>query len=120
MLLKELRIWGETRISSFCVWCKSRELEGRESSRFLEGAGMGGWQVYEMCGVGGRQVYGICSHRLVCSELVVARSNYKKSYLRIFRNPPCGDSTESSRVEKDRVGVPPGLVWGKGGEEGCD
>ena len=34
--LKEMRMWGQSKISSYCffVWCKSRELEGRRSSRF--------------------------------------------------------------------------------------
>ena len=45
---------------------------------------------------------------------IAAQSNYKKSYLRWFRNPACGDSAGSNRIEKGRVGVPPGLVWGKG------
>ena len=33
---KEMRTWGQSKISSccLCVWCKSRELRGRESSRF--------------------------------------------------------------------------------------
>ena len=33
----------------------------------------------------------------------------------LFRNRACGDSTGSNRIEKDVVGVPLGLVWGKGG-----
>ena len=61
--------------------------------------------------VGGLQVYGTCC----CSEVVEARSNDKKSYLWWFRNPACGDSTESNRIEKDWIGVRPGLVWGNGG-----
>ena len=34
--LKKMRTWGQSKISSYCffVWCKSRELEGRRSSRF--------------------------------------------------------------------------------------
>ena len=36
VLLKEMKTRGEPEISSccFCVWCKSRELEGRGSPRF--------------------------------------------------------------------------------------
>ena len=36
VLLKEMRMWGESKTSSccFCVWCKSRELAGRRSPRF--------------------------------------------------------------------------------------
>ena len=63
--------------------------------------------------VGGLQVYGICSRRLLYSEVVEVRSNYKKSYLWGFRNPACGDSTGSNVIEKDRVGVPTRLAWGK-------
>ena len=34
--LKEMRTWGQSKISSYCffVWCKSRELGARRSSRF--------------------------------------------------------------------------------------
>ena len=64
--------------------------------------------------LGGLQVYGICSHRLVFSEVVEAWSNYKKFYLWWFRNPACGDSAGSNRIQKDRVGAPLGLVWGIG------
>ena len=49
-----------------------------------------------MLGVGGLQLYGICFRRLVYSEVVEARSSYKKSYLKGFRNPGCGDSTGSN------------------------
>ena len=33
---KEMRMWDQSKISSycFCVWCESRELGGRGSSRF--------------------------------------------------------------------------------------
>ena len=36
VLIKETKTWSEFKISSccFCVWCKSRELGVRESSRF--------------------------------------------------------------------------------------
>ena len=30
------------------------------------------------------------------------------------------DSTESNPIEKDRIGVRPGVVWGKGEEGWCD
>ena len=35
--LKKMRTWGQSKISSYCffVWCKSRELGGSESSKFL-------------------------------------------------------------------------------------
>ena len=56
-------------------------------------------------------MYGICCR----SEVVEARSNYKKSYLRGFRNAACGDSTGSNRIEKDWIRVPLALAWGKGG-----
>ena len=49
-----------------------------------------------MWGVGELQLYGICRRRLVYSEVVEARSSYKKSYLKGFRNPGCGDSTGSN------------------------
>ena len=70
--------------------------------------------VNEGCGWGGLQVYGIFSRRLVYSEAVDAQSNYNKPYLWWFRNLGCYDSTESKRIEKARIGVPLGLVWGKG------
>ena len=36
LLLKEMRTWGQSKISSccFCVWCKSRESRDRGSSKF--------------------------------------------------------------------------------------
>ena len=36
LLLKEMKMQGQSKISScyFCVWCKSRELEGRGSLKF--------------------------------------------------------------------------------------
>ena len=71
-----------------------------------------------MWGMDGVQVYGICSRRLVYSEIVETKSNYKKSYLWWFSILACGDSTGSDRIEKDRVGVPPGLVWRKGTKDG--
>ena len=37
-------------------------------------------------GVGEQQVYGICIRTVVYSEVVEARSNYEKSYLRWFRS----------------------------------
>ena len=57
---------------------------------------------------------------MVYREVAEARSNYKKPYLWWFRNPACGDSTGSNRIEKDWVGVPPGLVRGMGDERWCD
>ena len=32
---KEMRIWGQSEISFYCIcdWCKSREMEGKESPR---------------------------------------------------------------------------------------
>ena len=66
-----------------------------------------------MLGVGRQQVHGIYGHRLVHREVVEAGSNYKRSYLWRFRNPACGDSTGSNRVEKDLVRVPPGHLWAK-------
>ena len=34
---KEMRVWGQSKISSCCIcdWCESRETEGRESPRLL-------------------------------------------------------------------------------------
>ena len=54
----------------------------------------------KMESVSGLQVYWICSRRLVYSEVVEARSNYKKSYLWWFRNSACVDSTRSNWIEK--------------------
>ena len=51
---------------------------------------------------------------MVNKEVVEARSNHKKSYLWIFRNPVCSYPTGSNQIENDRVCVPPGLVWEKG------
>ena len=69
-----------------------------------------------MWGVGGLQVYRICCR----SEVVEVRSNYKKSYSCSFRNSACGDSIGSNWIEKDWVGVRPGLVWRNGEEGWCD
>ena len=54
--------------------------------------------------------------RLVYSNVAEARSNHKEFYLCWSRNPACGYSTGSNWIEKDRVGVPPRLVWGNGWE----
>ena len=54
-----------------------------------------------MWGVGRLQVHGICMY----IEVVEA-----PSYLWWFRNPAYDDSTGNSRIEKNRVRVPPGLV----------
>ena len=72
-------------------------------------------KVLSMWDMDGLQVYRICSRRLVYSYVVEARSNYKKSYLWWFKNPACGDWTGSNGIEKNWVGLPPGLVWEKGG-----
>ena len=70
-----------------------------------------------MWGVDELQVHEICCRRPVYREEVEPWSNYKKPYLRWFRNIACGYvSTGSTRIEKDQVRVPPGLVWGKGEE----
>ena len=37
---------------------------------------------------------------LVYREVVETLSNYKKSYFWRYRNPTCGDSTESNQIEK--------------------
>ena len=60
-----------------------------------------------MCGVGRLQVHGIRSHRLVCKDVVEARSSYKKSYFWWFGNPACGDSSGSNWIDKyqDRVSL---------------
>ena len=34
VLFKDMRARGQSKISLFCVWCKSRELGGRVSPRF--------------------------------------------------------------------------------------
>ena len=33
------KMWGQSKVSSccLCVWCKSREMRGRETSRFING-----------------------------------------------------------------------------------
>ena len=74
-----------------------------------------GLKVLSVWGVGEMQVYGICSRRLVYSEVVQTRSNYKKSYLWRFRNPACDGLIGSDRIEIERVGVPPEIDWGKRG-----
>ena len=66
-------------------------------------------------GVGGLEAHGICNSRLVYREVVEAQSGYKKSYLWQFRNIACGDSTGINQIEKDKVCIPPGLVWEKEG-----
>ena len=50
------------------------------------------------------------ARRLVYGEKVEARSNFEKSNLQLFRKPACGHSSESNRIEKDRICVPPGLA----------
>ena len=59
-------------------------------------------------------MHSICSRGMVNKEVVEARSNHKKSYLWIFRNPVCSYPTGSNQIENDRVCAPPGLVWEKG------
>ena len=70
-------------------------------------------EVLQILGVGGLEVHGICIRRLVYRGVNEGRWDYMKSYLCWCRNVACADSTGSNRIEKDRVGVPPGLVWGK-------
>ena len=65
-------------------------------------------------------MYGTCSPRLVYNEAVEARSYYKQSYFWRFRNLACGDLTGNNQIEKDRVVVPPRLVWVKEEEGWCD
>ena len=66
-----------------------------------------------MWGVGGLQVYGVFCRRYVFCEVIEAGSNYQIFCLWRIRNNTCGDSTISNQIEKDRVGVSPGLVWRK-------
>ena len=58
----------------------------------------------------GLEVHGICNCRLVCSEVVEARSDCKKSHLWYFGNITCGDSTGTNWIEKYLVRVLPGLA----------
>ena len=67
-----------------------------------------------MWGAGRLQVHGICRRRLVYRQIVEAWSNYKKYYLRWFRNLAFGDSSRSNWIEKDWFHVSPVLVWGNG------
>ena len=60
-----------------------------------------------------------CVGGLAYNKEIEARSNYKKSYLWWFRNP-ASDSTGSNRIEKECVGVTPGIAWGGGEERLCD
>ena len=41
---------------------------------------------------------------------------FRHSYLSRFRNVAFGDSTGSNWIKKDRIHLPPRLVWGKRGE----
>ena len=49
----------------------------------------------------------ICSLRLMYSEEVEARSNYKKSYLWGFRNSACGDWTSTAQKMKFSIRIYP-------------
>ena len=76
-----------------------------------------------MRGGGRLQVHGYCSRRLMYSETVETRSDYKKSYLRGFKYPAC-DWTGRNRTEKDQVRVLAGFFFffgggGGDGEKGC-
>ena len=59
-----------------------------------------------------------------CMEFVAEgwciQSNYKRSYLWLFKNPACGDLTESNRIEKDWICVTPGFVSGKREKGWCN
>ena len=46
--------------------------------------------------------------------LAISRKNSTADVLSDF-NPACDDSTGSSHIKKNWIGVPPGLVWEKGG-----
>ena len=48
------------------------------------------------------------------TEVVEARSDYKKYHLWWFRNVACVDSTGSNWIEKELVCVAPRLALGKG------
>ena len=48
-------------------------------------------------------------------EEVEVQSNYEKSCLRWLKNVACGNSTGSSRIEKDKIFVPSSFVWRNGG-----
>ena len=92
----------------------AKKLHRRRSTGFSNAPPIG--KVLLRWGVGRLQVHGICSSRLVHREVAKARSNYLRTYLCWFRNPAFGDSTGSNVIEKDRLGVPPGLFWEKWGE----
>ena len=53
-------------------------------------------------GVGGLQVHGIFNCKLVYREVVEALSNYKKSYLWLFRIIACDDPTGVTRLKKTK------------------
>ena len=63
-----------------------------------------------MSGVGRLQKHGICGTQAGVQGKVEARSNFEKSNLQLFRKPACGHWSESNRIEKDRICVPPGLA----------
>ena len=73
-------------------------------------------EVLQMWGVGGMQVHEIHGDSVVYKEVIEALLNYKKSYFWWFWNLACGDSTRSSRTDKDQAQAPPKSVWGKRGE----
>ena len=53
-------------------------------------------------------MHGLSNHRFVHKKVVEDSSSYKRSYLWCFRNPACGDLTESNETEKERFRMPPG------------
>ena len=61
-------------------------------------------------------MHGIRSHKPFYKHVVEVRSNCKKSYFWWLGNPACGESTGSSRIEKDQRRVSARLVGGKRGE----
>ena len=73
-------------------------------------------EVLQISDVGGMQVHEIRGDSLVYKEVIQTLLNYKKSYFLWFWNLACGDSTRSSRTEKDQAHAPSKSVWGKRGE----
>ena len=51
-------------------------------------------------------------------EVVKVQLNHEKSCLWWLKNFACGNSTGSSRIEKDEIFVPSSLVWRNGGSRG--
>ena len=122
VLLKEMRTHGESKISSCCfyVWCKSSS-SGKITNGFntliistekFHCRCSTGLQmclrlkILLMCQCG---VWVDCK----CMEFVAAAKQLRLD--QAIKNLTCGDSTGRNRIEKDWVGVPPGLVWGNRG-----